>query len=67
MPIDYYTPSKKYSSPDTIPLMEQGQGRRGSSTMKFLPWMEVVVIPGIEAVGWTNRLRGRKMDLDKIR
>ncbi len=41
----------------------QGQGRRGSSTMKFLPWMEVVVMPGTEAVGWTNRLGGRKMDL----
>jgi hypothetical protein len=26
--------------------------------------MEVVVMPGIEAVGWTNRLGGRQMDLN---
>jgi hypothetical protein len=31
--------------------------------MRYLLRTEVVVMPGIETVGWTKRLRGRKMDL----
>jgi hypothetical protein len=31
--------------------------------VRYLPWTEVVVVPGIEAVGWTKRLGGTKMDL----